>query len=544
VSDLFPGPQDGLVSTNLVAFQGFVYFVGRNSVNEQGLWRSDGTAAGTVAVQLFAADNAISSGLTLSGGYLYFLTSGNSLSKDILYRSDGTASGTIPLLDRDGYRPVDLLDVQGTLHFRLIDSTPGVERWQPGKTDGTPAGTLLIDTFFANPGSVEHIAFKGQYFFSSGYSDADGLWKISGDQAVPVANTGSINAFTVLADWLYIESSSGLWQSDGTSAGTEPVAMANPPLPVRGIAPIRLNGITYFTATTPHYGSELWRLTNDLSDAEQVGDINPGERDSEPRDFFVLHNELFFVADGPKDQYSVQFYKLIDPTQRVTAGLLALYDFEEGKGNVIHDTAGVGKPLDLRVARAFTHQWVAGGLRLRGGTVVRSRGAASKINSAALANDALTIEAWVKPDALQQVSSRIVTISPNATVRNMTLTQGSFDRQNASEAIVRYRHGTSRSSGDELSAGSGVLTNKLVHLVFVLAQTNDQLVARLYVDGAEVASQFSSASNLNTWSQSYPLLLGNEAVGGRGWKGTYYLVAFYDRALSAEEVAQNYHVGP
>jgi hypothetical protein len=54
----------------------------------------------------------------------------------------------------------------------------------------------------------------------------------------------------------------------------------------------------------------------------------------------------------------------------------------------------------------------------------------------------------------------------------------------------------------------------------------------MYVDGVEVARQVASASNANPWNQNYPLRLGNEAVGGRGWKGTYYLVAFYDRALA------------
>jgi ELWxxDGT repeat protein len=544
VSDLLPGPGTGLVSRNLVELQGVVYFVGHNGADQRGLWRSDGTLAGTVPVKLFAPGNEIVSALTLSGNYLYFVTGGNSLGKDILYRSDGTATGTIPVLDQDGSQPTDLLDVQGTLHFRLIDTAPGAERWQPGTTDGTPAGTRLIDTFFGSPSSIEAIAFQGQYIFGSGYTEADGLWKIAGEEAVKLADLGAVHSMTVLANRLYIESSSGFWQSDGSPAGTQPVAMANPPRPVRGISPIAVDGMTYFTATTPQGGSELWRLTTDLSDAEQVGDINPGERDSEPRDFFVLHHELFFVADGPKDEYSVQLYKLIDPTQRVTTGLLALYDFEEGTGNVIHDTSGAGTALHLRVARAYNHRWVEGGLRVRGGTVLRSRGAASKINQAAKKNNALTVEAWVQPDDVQQFSARMVTLSPNATVRNLTLSQGSFTRQERSEAIVRYRHSGSAGSGDELSGGRGTLTSKLVHIVFVLEPRDRLLVATLYIDWVRANLWANDGQSLANWNLSYPLLLGNEALGGRGWQGTYYLVAFYDRPLSAAEVVQNYNVGP
>jgi hypothetical protein len=45
---------------------------------------------------------------------------------------------------------------------------------------------------------------------------------------------------------------------------------------------------------------------------------------------------------------------------------------------------------------------------------------------------------------------------------------------------------------------------------------------------------------LDTWDAAYPLTIGNENGGERGWAGTLGYVAFYDRALSGDEVGRMY----
>lgn len=41
---------------------------------------------------------------------------------------------------------------------------------------------------------------------------------------------------------------------------------------------------------------------------------------------------------------------------------------------------------------------------------------------------------------------------------------------------------------------------------------------------------------LDSWDAGYPLMIGNESGGGRAWEGELRYLAFYDRALSADEV--------
>jgi VanZ family protein len=43
---------------------------------------------------------------------------------------------------------------------------------------------------------------------------------------------------------------------------------------------------------------------------------------------------------------------------------------------------------------------------------------------------------------------------------------------------------------------------------------------------------------LDSWDAGYPLMIGNENGGGRAWAGELRYVAFYDRALSKDEVAR------
>ena len=51
------------------------------------------------------------------------------------------------------------------------------------------------------------------------------------------------------------------------------------------------------------------------------------------------------------------------------------------------------------------------------------------------------------------------------------------------------------------------------------------------------------AGTLSNWSDSFPLVLANEVTGERPWLGTFYLVAIYDRALTAKEVTRNFQAG-
>src|SRR5207245_10896198 len=114
----------------------------------------DGTVQATVlASGLAPASGArCPDGLTAVNGTLFFVADDPTNACE-LWKSDGTAAGTVlvkafdPTGGADSL-PFGLTNVNGTLFFRGFDPANGTELW---KSDGTAAGTVLVKDI--NPGS-------------------------------------------------------------------------------------------------------------------------------------------------------------------------------------------------------------------------------------------------------------------------------------------------------------------------------------------------------------------------------------------------------
>jgi len=226
-------------SSRAVDFHGLLYFTA-NDGHGGGLFRSNGTAAGTQVVHHFAAWNpAVPHEVVVSHGSLFFNGDDGTEARG-LWKSDGTAAGTMLLKDIHfgltlaGAEPVvfpDLTDVNGTLYF---SATPqgtdgGAVLW---KSDGTTAGTVLLKVFRGNftggPTTSGWPTPVGGTLYFTGYDDAHGI---------------------------------ELWRSDGTPAGTVMVQDINPGS--GGSYPQQLlnaNGTLFFTADDGAHGPELWKL--------------------------------------------------------------------------------------------------------------------------------------------------------------------------------------------------------------------------------------------------------------------------------------------
>src|SRR5438045_4071172 len=127
---------------------GVAYFTGQATWTDiakppttSDLWRSDGTASGTV--KLFSGP---ASDLIWAGNTLYF-AGGDADSGVELWRSDGTAGGTARVADvipgAASSNPRMLGVIGGSLLFGARGATGGYELW---KTDGTAAGTVRLGT--------------------------------------------------------------------------------------------------------------------------------------------------------------------------------------------------------------------------------------------------------------------------------------------------------------------------------------------------------------------------------------------------------------
>jgi len=319
----------------LTNFNGTLFFSAIDRTTGDELWKSDGTAAGTVLVKDInpGVGDSLPSILTDVNGTLFF-TANDGANGFELWKSDGTAAGTVLVKDiwpgmfgpiPTSSAPANLTDVNGTLFFQCNDGSHGDELW---KSDGTEAGTVLIKDI--NPGTIgpdpagsapENLTdVNGTLFFiandgTNGYE----LWKSDGTEAGTVLvkdiDPGASGSFpsnlTDVDGTLFFIAADGtngyeLWKSDGTEAGTVLVKDIDPG--ASGSFPTNLtnvDGTLLFSSDDGPTGYELWKSDGTEAGTVLVKDIYPGTvgpypYSSSPNFLTDVNGTLFFIAnDGP-----------------------------------------------------------------------------------------------------------------------------------------------------------------------------------------------------------------------------------------------------
>ena len=255
------------------------------------------------------------------GGEAFFAASDATHGPE-LWKTDGTATGTVMLTDSltndfGGVWPENFTNVDGTLFFTASDEDHGQELW---KSDGTAAGTVMVKDIMLGTGgaNIGHLAaMDGKLYFSAddGNSGQE-LWVSdgtrSGTKAVTDINTTAAGAdsnpsFLVsAAGTLYFAANDGvngneLWKSDGTATGTEMVEDINGG--VGNSNPQRLTVMgpkVYFAADDWWNGNELWVSDGTPGGTRIVKDINPtGASVFANEPWVVMGSDVFFsVNDG------------------------------------------------------------------------------------------------------------------------------------------------------------------------------------------------------------------------------------------------------
>ena len=247
----------------------------------------------------------------------------------------------------------------------------------------------------------------------------------------------------------------------------------------------------------------------------------------------------YYPSDGHQDGNSttVTLWGETGATsQRVSDGLVVLYDFQEGSGTRVRDVSGAGTPLDLSISNISAVGWIAGGgLSLEAPVTISSEGAATKIIEALQSANAFTIETWVRPaNTTQRGPARIVSCSADPyRTQNFMLGTGHWGYGPTDVVDARLL-------GRTLTTPADSLTTDLTHLVFTRESNG---TAKVYIDG-ELQGSATVAGNFASWNKSFPLVLGNEPTGDRPWLGEMHLVAIYNRALPASAVEMNFDAGP
>ena len=265
VADINPGSA-GSSPANLTNVNGALYFAANDGAHGTELWKTDGTATGTVMVaDINAGSAAYPSNLTNVNGELFFADGGS------LWKSN--AAGTVQVSNAVS-KLGGLTNVNGTLYFRGNDRIHGNELW---KSDGTAAGTVMVadigfGTSSSYPSDLTNV--NGTLYFTA--LDANGieLWTSNGTAAGTVSLTGPIypSDLTNVNGTLYFTADGGLWKSDGAAAGT--VEVVGFYYNVGDVT--NVNGEVFFSANDGTHGYELWRSNGTVAGTTMVKDINPG----------------------------------------------------------------------------------------------------------------------------------------------------------------------------------------------------------------------------------------------------------------------------
>jgi len=341
---------DGSLPVNFVAVGSTTFFLASTSV-ASGLWRTDGTLAGTQIVKEFGQQYlGLRSDINVLNGTLYFWANGGNNSTG-LWKSDGTTSGTVFVKEMSFVHSGAFTNVSGTLYFAAHDDDNGSELW---KSDGTTAGTFMLkdiydgthrDFYFDNHSGVPHIrnvpnsSSPGDFTNVGGtlfFTATDGttgteLWKSDGTvagtvvvkdvaggsvekmQSFPyeepyaelVPNDSDPEELINIGGTLYFTANDGtagreLWRSDGTATGTAMVR--NIRSGIDGSHPRSLtnvSGILYFSAHDNLYGTELWKSNGTSAGTAMVRNIRSGIRGSYPKSLTNVSGILYFEAhDG------------------------------------------------------------------------------------------------------------------------------------------------------------------------------------------------------------------------------------------------------
>ncbi len=258
IKDFDTGNYNGVMA--LTALDDKVFFSAKeNNISDYQLWRSDGSEAGTFALTNRNVPNSQDDTITqivAFNGLIFFGAYDETMGNE-LWVTDGTPEGTAVFKDlvsgASGGFPRDFFVFNNQLFFEADTEEFGQELWV---SDGTPEGTALFKDI--NPGagngmwySEDYIIYGDNfYFFADNGIQGLELWKSDGtpngtvlvkDIKPGIEGSAITLEGGVLNGQLIFAAEDGthgkeLWTSDGTEVGTNLVKDINPGLP---------HGLTY-----------------------------------------------------------------------------------------------------------------------------------------------------------------------------------------------------------------------------------------------------------------------------------------------------------
>jgi len=265
-------PNGSSSPENFFAIGNTFYFSATDGQNGVELWKTDGTAAGTAAVEDINQGSGDSNPFPYGqiGSELLFIADDGVNGRE-LWKTDGTANGTVLIKDINaGSESAFVFDqgylvINGVLYFGANSDSGNNQLW---RSDGTEAGTFLLKEICPSCSS----------------------------------NTTGLGDFVELNGKLYLGGIYGLWESDGTEAGTVLIfdGNVNSNFPESTFNMRSVNDKIFFRGATidNFIDFELW-----ISDGTAAGtvlvELNDSDfEDGDPRSFFDYKGMTYFIGNG------------------------------------------------------------------------------------------------------------------------------------------------------------------------------------------------------------------------------------------------------
>lgn len=232
-------------------------------------------------------------------------------------------------------------------------------------------------------------------------------------------------------------------------------------------------------------------------------------------------------------------------TKRVKEGLIAYYNFVYNPDYIVYDISNYQEPLNLKIKNPASVTWNdRNRLEVLSNTSLVSAIPANKIVTAINKTGEISMECWIKPFEPDPVAdSRVISLSLNDSNIGFALDQNYSSTNNEKSLNYSIRvqtESTNQSGYPKLIQANEIPNLNLQHLVYTRDTTGNE---KLYINGKKTNEGFRP-SNFSSWSNNFYLRLGNESDLVHPWKGIYYTVAVFNRALSENEILKNYSVGP
>lgn len=212
---------------NLIGFKGNLYFQADNRGNGYELWRSDGTATGTVMLKDIRRDD-LGSGETLAPvdisnmvatPDLFYFAAIKSTGVNSLWKSDGTTTGTRPVVDFAGSPTAHMIGASANLIVYSLTYDTHYELWS---SNGTATGTKLL---------------------------------MRADGAHSESNQTSNNGVHYMITFNYSTAGYHIFRTDGTVDGTYEIQFDGVPQSLGASG-----GKVYLSLDHPDYGWELFTI--------------------------------------------------------------------------------------------------------------------------------------------------------------------------------------------------------------------------------------------------------------------------------------------